>query len=71
MVRHTLKILQQTYDPGLVGCTQANSFNGTSVQVSTVSCSFIKVCAYLEYLVLVQTLLLFDYTGSALKNTIE
>ena len=31
--------------------------------------SFIKVCEYLEYLISVQTLLLFDYTGSALKNT--
>ena len=27
------------------------------------------VCEYLEYLISVQTLLSFDYTGSALKNT--
>ena len=31
--------------------------------------SFIKVREYLENLMLVQTLLLFDYTGFALKNT--
>ena len=30
-----------------------------------------KVCEYFEYLILVQPLLLFDYTGSALKNTGE
>ena len=30
-----------------------------------------KVCEYFEYLILVQRLLLFDYTGSALKNTGE
>ena len=29
----------------------------------------IKVCEYLEYLTLLQTLLLFDDTGSALRNT--
>ena len=33
--------------------------------------SFIKVCEYLEYLILVQTFILFEYTGSALKNTGE
>ena len=30
--------------------------------------NFIKVCEYLENLTSVQTLLLFDYTGSALKG---
>ena len=30
--------------------------------------SFINVCEYLENLISVQTLLLFDYTGSALKG---
>ena len=31
--------------------------------------SFIQVCEYLEYLISLQTFLLFDYNGSALKNT--
>ena len=31
----------------------------------------LKVCEYLEYLLLVRALILFDYTGSALKNTGE
>ena len=30
--------------------------------------SFIKVCGYLENLISIQTLLLFDYTGSAMKG---
>ena len=33
--------------------------------------SFIKVCEYLEYLILVQTFILFEYTGSTLENTGE
>ena len=35
---------------------------------STQQNHIVCICEYLEYLILVQTLLFFDYTGSALKN---